>query len=82
MSKTKIDGEHRCFREDDLDTYMDVSAWARIGKERGYWEYFKDEIIKEVDKKIGDLMHEDANTRLNERLSGWDILLKLRGNLK
>lgn len=34
-----------------MDRPMGVSKWMRHGKEYGYWDYFKKEIIKEFIKK-------------------------------
>ena len=36
-----------------------VSEWAEIGKERGYWDYFRQEVIKEVEEMINkEFKHE------------------------
>ena len=35
-------------REESLAVPYDVSEWKNIGIERGYWDYFKKEVAKDV----------------------------------
>ena len=51
---------------------------------RGYQAGIKDErevIIKEVDKKISELLQEFANTPIKDRKNAWDYLVECRPKL-
>ncbi len=34
--------------------YNSVSTWKEIGKNRGYWDFFKDQVISAREKEIAD----------------------------
>lgn len=41
----------------------DVSEWARVGKERGYWQYFKKQVLKEASDFLLENGHGGGNWR-------------------
>lgn len=71
--------------KEEAQEVIGVIKWREIGKKYKYWDYFEKEVKGEernrIDREISKLLQEDANTKLNERLSGWDTLLKLRKTL-
>lgn len=58
------DGEQVCdcfdegFKKAWVDKY-DVSEWKKIGKERGYWDYFEKEIREDLIAKFRECVGED-----------------------
>ena len=40
---------------------MGVSQWLAHGKKCGYYEYFRDEILSEIEKRLPEPVNEEEN---------------------
>lgn len=45
-----------------------VSEWANIGKERGYWDFFAEEIKREEKKRLYDIFQSQGTGGGNYRI--------------
>ena len=54
-----------------------LSFWLKE-KLQDFEEKTKEDLLDKVDTEISKLLKIEANTKLEERLSGWDTLIKLR----
>ena len=58
-------GKTRVELENMVDNLLarpyDVSEWEKTGIERGYWDYFRSEIVKEIEEKLPEEMEHPEN---------------------